>query len=394
MTIIESQPRPDLVRRATDLVDLIRKHSAWHEENRELHQEVLDALDDAELLKMRIPARYGGSVADLRTVVDVISELGRADGSVGWSCVSFTMASWLSSLLPDEAQDEIWADPNVRFCGSVDGRNGVAVPTEGGYILNGKWHFNTGSPHATWDAHFAMLMAPDAPPEPVLMVVPVSKLTLIDDWHTSGLRGTGSRTSVAKDLFVPEGWLVRMVPMLNGELFTELNADYQAWHVPFMQMAIAVASAPALGMARAAMEAFLERVQQREISYTHYERQSEAPITHLQVGEAAQLIDEASYHLYRMVDRLDTKSAAGEPWTVEEKAVARMDAGAVVGRSREAVDILANSAGASSIYSHLPLQRIQRDVGALHQHGIMYPNTNLETLGRVMLGLEPNTDFL
>jgi len=393
--LIESQPRPDLVRRAADLAGLIRGHAGWHEENRELHPEVVEALTGAGLTKMRVPARYGGSVPDLRTVVDVVSELARADGSVGWSCVSFTMAAWMSSLLPDEVQDEIWADPDVRFCGSVDGRNGLAVPADGGYILNGKWHFNTGSPHATWDAHFALLGTPDGNFEPVIAVVPVSSLTLVDDWHTSGLRATGSRTSIATDLFVPEGWLVRVLPMmLQGQFVTEINARYQAWQVPFMQMAITVASAPGLGMARAAQEAFLERAPKREISYTHYERQSEAPVTHLQVGEARQLIDEAAFHLYRQVERLDAKSASGEPWTVEDKAVARMDAGAVIGRSRQAVDILANAAGASSIYSHVPLQRIQRDIAALYQHGIMYPSTNLETLGRVLLGLEPNTDFL
>lgn len=394
MTLIESRPRPDLVRRATELVEPIRKHAAWHEEHRELHPEVLDALTEAGLLKMRIPARYGGSVPDMRTVVDVVAELARADGSVGWSCVSFTMASWLSSLVPDETQDAIWADPDVRFCGSVE-LNGIAEPTDGGYVLNGKWHFNTGSPHATWDAHFAMLRHPDGTAEPALAVVPVSELTFIDDWHTSGLRGTGSQTSVAKDLFVPEGWLVRMLPMaVEGKLATKLNAEYQAWHVPFMQMAITVASAPALGMARAALENYLELVPNRGITYTHYERQSEAPITHLQLGEAVQLIHEAEFHVYRMIERLDAKSASGEPWTNEEKAIARMDAGAAVGRAKQAVDLLANAAGASSIYSHVPLQRIQRDIGALHHHAIMYPFTNLETLGRVLLGLEPNTDFL
>lgn len=394
MTLIESQPRPDLVRRATDLVDFIRKYAEWHEENRELHPEVLAALDDADLLKMRVPARYGGSVPDMRTVVDVISELARGDGSVGWSCVSFTMASWLSSLVPDETQDEIWADPDVRFCGSVE-LSGLAEPTDGGYTLNGKWHFQTGSPHATWVAHFAVLKHPDGTGEPALAVVRLSDLTVIDDWHTSGLRGTGSRSTAAKDLFVPEGWLVRMMPMaLEGKFETKLNAEYQAWHVPFMQKAIAVAAAPALGMARAALESFLELAPKRGITYTHYERQSEAPVTHLNLGKAVQLIDEAELHLYRMVDRLESKSASGEPWSNEEKAVARMDAGAVVGRARQAVDILADSAGASSIYTHLPLQRIQRDIGALHHHAIMYPDTNLETLGRVLLGLEPNTDFL
>ncbi|XVS66492.1 acyl-CoA dehydrogenase family protein [Actinosynnema sp. CA-299493] len=394
MSLIMSQSRPDLVSRATGLVEMIRKHAGWHEEHRELHPEVLEALTDNELLKMRIPARYGGSVPDMRTVVDVIAELARADGSVGWTAVSFTMASWLSSLLPDEAQDEIWADPDVRFCGSVE-LNGVAEPTEGGYLLNGNWHFQTGSPHATWVAHFAVLKNPDGTGEPALAVVRLADLEVTDDWHTSGLRGTGSRSTAAKDLFVPEGWLVRVLPMaLEGKLETKLNAEYQAWRVPFMQMAIAVAAAPAIGMAHAALENFLERVPNRKITYTHYDRQADAPVTHLQLGEAIQLIGEAEYHLYRVVEGLEAKSASGEPWTVEEKAIARMDAGAAVGRAKQAVDILANAAGASSVYSHVPLQRIQRDIGVLQRHAIMYPNTNLETLGRVKLGLEPNTDFL
>ncbi|KOX19428.1 acyl-CoA dehydrogenase [Saccharothrix sp. NRRL B-16348] len=394
MSLIMSQSRPDLVSRATGLVEMIRKHAGWHEEHRELHPDVLDALTENELLKMRIPARYGGSVPDMRTVVDVIAELARGDGSVGWTCVSFTMASWLSSLVPDAAQDEIWADPDVRFCGSVE-LSGFAEPTEGGYLLNGNWHFQTGSPHATWVAHFAVLKNPDGTGEPALAVVRLADLIVTDDWHTAGLRGTGSRSTAAKDLFVPEGWLVRVLPMaLEGKLETKLNAEYQAWRVPFMQMAIAVAAAPAIGMARAALENFLERVPNRKITYTHYDRQSEAPVTHLQLGEAIQLISEAEFHLYRVVDLLEAKSASGEAWTVEEKAVARMDAGAAVGRAKQAVDLLADGAGASSIYSHVPLQRIQRDIGVLQRHAIMYPKTNLETLGRVKLGLEPNTDFL
>jgi alkylation response protein AidB-like acyl-CoA dehydrogenase len=392
--VIESPSRPDLVRQATDLVPLIRKHAEWTEENRVLHQEVLDAMTDTGLLAMRVPARYGGSVPDMRTVVDVISELARGDGSVGWTTVSFTIASWLAGLLPDEVQDEIWADPTVRLCGSV-GVNGLAVPTDGGYVLNGKWHFNTGSPHSTWDTHATLLAMPDGSYEPALAVVPMSSLTLVDDWYTSGLRGTGSRTSIAKDVFVPEGWLVRMLPVaLNNQHESKINAEYQAWQVPFLQFAITVASAPGLGMARAAQEAFLARIPTRGITYTYYERQSEAPITHLQVGQAAQLIDEAEFHLYRQVERLAVKALSGDLWSPEDRAVARMNAGAVIGRGREAVDILANAAGASAIYSDAPIQRIQRDIAALHQHGIMHPNTNLETLGRVLVGLEPNTDYL
>jgi 3-hydroxy-9,10-secoandrosta-1,3,5(10)-triene-9,17-dione monooxygenase len=394
MTIIESPPRTDMVRRATELIPLIRKHAEWHEENRRLHDEVLEGLDEAGILKMRVPVRYGGTVPDMETVVNVISELARGDGCVGWTTVSFTIASWMASLLPDEVQDEVFAEPGVRLCGSV-GMNGIAVPTKGGYILNGEWHFNTGSPHAQWDTHACLLAKEDGSYEPAIVVVPMSSLKFVDDWHVSGLRGTGSATTIAQDLFVPEEWLLNMIPVaMHSEHASVENAKYQAWRVPFLQFAITVASAPGLGMARHGLETFLDRIPNRAISNTHYQRQIEAPITHLQVGEAAAKIDEAEYHLYRQVKRLDTKSMTGEPWTLQEKALARLDAGLVVGRGQEAVGILAAASGASSIYNHVPIQRIDRDIRALALHGIMQPSTNLETYGRVLCGLEPNTDYM
>lgn len=394
MTIIEAPPRAELVSRATDLVPLIRQHVPWQEEHSVLHEETIQAMADAGLLKMRIPARYGGTAPDLRTVVDVVAELARADGSTGWTVSTMTIGAWLAGLLPDEAQDEIFADPDARFCGSV-GPNGVATPTEGGYILNGTWHFNTGTPHAKWDTHAIMIAAEDGNLIPGLAVVPVSDLTVLDDWDVSGLRATGSVTTIADNLFVPENRILNMIPMImNSQHASVLNADNTAWRVPFMQFAVAVAASPALGMARAAMENFMERLPNRGITYTNYEHQIDASLTHLQVAEAAMKIDEAEFHLYRQVERLDEKALTGEPWSVEDRAVARMDAGAVCARAKEAVDILNNASGGSSVYTRVPMQRIARDTQTIFLHGIMHPNTNLETYGRVLCGLEPNTFFL
>jgi 3-hydroxy-9,10-secoandrosta-1,3,5(10)-triene-9,17-dione monooxygenase len=394
MTITEAPPQADLRSRATDLVPLIREHVAWQEENRVLHTETLRAMGEAGLLTMRVPARYGGTMPDLSTLVDVIAELGRADGSVGWTVSTMTIGAWLAGLLPDAAQDEIFGDPNGRFCGSV-GPNGVATATEGGYILNGKWHFNTGTAHAKWDTHAIVIDAGDGNFIPGMAVVPVSDLTVIDDWDTAGLRATGSVTTIAENLFVPEERVLNMLPMIvSNQHASVINAEDPAWRVPFMQFAVAVAGSPALGMARAAMENFLERLPNRGITYTNYEHQIDAPLTHLQVAEAAVKIDESEFHLRRQVERLDAKARNGEPWSPEERAAARMDAAAVCARAKEAVDILYTASGGSAVYNSVPMQRIARDVQTINLHGIMHPNTNLETYGRVLLGLEPNTVFL
>ncbi|MBM9503193.1 acyl-CoA dehydrogenase family protein [Actinacidiphila acididurans] len=394
MTINEAPPQADLVSRATDLVDVIRKHVAWQEEHRVMHEEVLQEIIDAGILKMRVPMRYGGSEVDVRTVSAVISELARGDGAVGWTISTFTMGSWLAGLFPDEVQDEIFADPSVRICGGVN-PSGVATPTDGGVILNGRWHFVSGAPHSQWDMHSVQLVTEDGGWVPATVAVPMSDLEIVDDWHTAGLRATGSVSTIAKDLFVPQARVLPMEPvMMRGEHASKLNADSITWKLPFVQHATTVTSSSAVGMAKAAREAFFEKLPSRKISYTAYESQAEAPLTHLQVAEAAMKIDEAEFHVRRAAERLDTKVLAGEQWTIEERALSKLDAATACLRAKEAVDVLNTASGGSSIYWSQPMQRIERDIRALNLNGVLHPNSNAETYGRVLCGLEPNTTLL
>ncbi|MGM1062897.1 acyl-CoA dehydrogenase family protein [Saccharothrix sp. Mg75] len=395
MTITESAARPDTVRRAAELVGLVRGHAAWMEENRRLHPEVLAAVDGAGLLKLRVPARYGGLETDMATVVDVIAELSRGDGSLGWVFNAWMNGCWLAGLLPDEAQDEIFPDMGGVGIGLSVSPTGVAVPTAGGVRLDGKWAFCSGVLHGGWFAHSAVLAHDDGAREPVTVLVRASELTVVDDWHTAGLRATGSVTTLAEDLFVPDSRVVRMVPVLtSGEHRSRLNAPSPVWRAPFSPAASAVGSAPALGVARAAWDLFFERLPGRRITFTRYERQEEAPLTHLQVAEAAMKLDEAAFHVRRAAERVDTKVLAGEAWSTEERALSRVDMGAATQLAKEVVDVLKTASGGSSIYSGVPIQRIERDVLAINLHGVLHPNTNLELYGRVRCGLEPNTDLI
>jgi alkylation response protein AidB-like acyl-CoA dehydrogenase len=392
MTIIKRPTRAELVGRATDLVDLIRKHALWQEEHRILHEEVLRAVQDAGLLKMRIPVQYGGFESDVRTVCEVVAELARADGSVGWTIGTLTLASSQVGMFPDEVQDEILADPDVRICGTAS-PGGIAVPTEGGVILNGRWPFNTGAPLAQWDMHSSLLATEDGGYVPASIAVPMKDMTIVDDWYTAGLRATSSVTVVAQDVFVPQARVLPFLPVLmHAQHRSERNADSPTWKVQFVAWSAAVVSAPALGMAQAAQEVFLQRLPDRKITYTNYERQIEAPLTHLQVAEAAVKTDEAAFHLHRLSDRIDNNLLlTGENWTMEDRALTRMDAAAVCQRAKEAVDVLNTASGGSSLYSDVPIQRIHRDVQAINLNGLVHPNTNLELYGRVLCGLEPNT---
>lgn len=390
--IAKSPDRSDLVGRAAELVPLIASNAGKAEDSRRLADETVEALADSGILRMRVPARYGGYESDMTTVVDVLSELARGDGSTSWVASVYAISSWMVGLFPNHVQDEVFADPNVRISGILS-PTAMAVPTDGGVILNGKWVFNTGSLHSQWNANAAVLAGPDGEFQPIMTLIPMDELQIIDDWHTAGLRGSGSVSTVAQDVFLPHDRVLQMGPVIAG--VHQAEGDYAPiWKAPFMPTACATASATALGLAKAAKEAFFERLPGRKITYTHYENQSEAAITHLQVAEATQYIDEADFHAHRAATLIDTKGPTGEPWTLEERARARLDLGAVCSRAKQAVDILNTASGGSSIYHHVPMQRIERDVQTLNLHAVLHPNTNLELYGRVLCGLEPNTHYI
>jgi 3-hydroxy-9,10-secoandrosta-1,3,5(10)-triene-9,17-dione monooxygenase len=393
MEIAAAPTRTELVRRTSELVPLLQKNAIWSEENRRLHDDTIDALTDAGILKMRVPARYGGYESDMRTVVEVLAEIGRGDGSTSWTAAVWAVSSWMVGLFPDEVQDEIFSTPDVRISGILS-PTALAVPTAGGAILNGKWSFNTGSQQSHWNTNAAVLATPDGGHEPIMTAIPLADLDIIDDWHTSGLRGSGSVTTIARDVFVPQERILPIGPVMAGQHRSIANANSPVYRAPFMPTACTTVSAPALGLAKAAKDAFFERLPGRKITYTNYENQREAPLTHLQVAEAQVKIDEAEFHAYRAADLLDTKAPTGEPWTLEQRARVRLDLGAVCARAKEAVDIFNTASGGSSIYTSVPIQRIERDIQTINLHAILHPNTNLELYGRVLCGLEPNTLYV
>jgi alkylation response protein AidB-like acyl-CoA dehydrogenase len=385
--------REQLVRRASELAPVLRKHAPWSEENRRLHDESIEALADAGIFRMRVPTRYGGYESDTRTLVDVAGELGRADGSAAWTASVYWIPGWMTCLYPDEVQDEVFATPDVRVCGTLS-PTGMAAPVPGGVVLNGKWGFISGALHSQWQEVIAVLVGPDSEPMPIQALVPITDLQIVDDWYTAGLKGTGSVTTIAQDVFIPANRVLPLGAVLQGQHASTTNAGAAIYRAPLLPVAAASSVGTVVGLAKAAGDAFFQRLPDRKITYTDYASQREAPLTHLQVAEATLKTDQAEFHAHRLATTVDTKGVDGTPWTLPERARARADLGAVCRLAKEAVDILATASGGSSIYTDVPIQRIARDVQAVNLHALMHPNTNAELYGRVLCGLEPNTLYL
>ncbi|MBO1413354.1 acyl-CoA dehydrogenase family protein [Streptomyces sp. FH025] len=393
MTTVEAPTGAELVDRATKLIPLLQKHALWSDQNRRLHDEVVEALADAGFYRMRTPARYGGFESDARTMVDVSAELARGDGAVGWTTQVSWIPTWMAGMFPDEVQDEVFSTPDVRLCGTLS-PTGMATPVDGGYRVNGRWGFISGALHSHWQEIIVMAPTPDGGMQPLMGLVPMSDLAIVDDWHAAGLRGSGSVSTVAEDLFVPEARMIPLGAILQGQSASVANADSPMFRAPLLGVATASSVGTPLGLARAARDEFMLRLPNRKITYTAYDAQRDAAITHLQVAEAALKTDAAEFHGHRTAGLLDAKGASGEGWTLEERVRARADVGAVCQLAKEAVDLLAGASGGSSIYETAPIQRVARNIQAINLHALMYPQTAYELYGRVLSGLEPNSLYI
>jgi alkylation response protein AidB-like acyl-CoA dehydrogenase len=381
------------VSRVANLVPKLAANAPWEEENRRLHEANLEAMGAAGVYKIRVPKRYGGYEVDSATLLDVISELAKGDGASAWNASVWAISGWLAGHFPDHVQDEVFSSPDVRVCGVLS-PTASATPTKRGMTINGQWHFISGAWHSQWQAVLAMGPTPDGASQwPLMALVPMTDLSILDDWHTMGLRGTGSVSTVARDVFVPTDRVMPLVAILQQQSASAINPTSPVYRVPMMAAGCTAFTGTAVGMAKAAQATFMERLD-RKITYTEYASQREAPVTHLQVAEALFKIEEAEGHAARLAATADAKGEAGEPWSIEDRVRARGQLGRTFRLAKEATELLNDASGGQSIYSAAPIQRIARDLHALSMHSIMHSTTTAELFGRVLCGLGPNTMYV
>jgi alkylation response protein AidB-like acyl-CoA dehydrogenase len=382
-------PADGLLERTQTVLPLLADNAARTEQLRRVAPENMEALTDAGVFRMTVGKHFGGYESDLLTQYEVLSAISSACPSTGWVATILTAMLWNTGMFPDEAQDEVFSDPRVRVA-SVFAPGGQAVRSDGGVVVSGRWPFNTGCHHSQW-AILTALLDDGEGPAPASVLIPYDELEILDDWNATGMAGTGSNTTVAQDVFVPEHRILPIARQLTLDLPSVRHADNPYFHKPLVAFLIAQAAGAPVGTARGAFDAFTRRLPGRAITYTTYDDQSAAPVTHIELGEAAMKIESADAHARRANKLVNN---VGSSMSLEERARVRAHAAYATRLAREAVAVLFEASGASAIQLDVPIQRYQRDIQALANHAFLTAPTALELYGRVLVGLEPNTVFV
>jgi alkylation response protein AidB-like acyl-CoA dehydrogenase len=376
-----------LLLRIEEIKPILAAHVDETEANRRVAQANVDALTEAGAFKVTVPRRFGGYEMTIREKLEVSAAVAEACGSTGWVVALTNVCNWMASVLPDQAQQDIFgANPNAKVAGVLNPSPDVEK-VDGGYEVSGQWPWASGSWHADWA--LVGIVVPDAAGQPVdqaLAFIPMSELSIKDTWFVAGMKGTGSNTVIADKVFVPEHRLHSVPQALQNEYATE-HTDEALYRSSFIPVLTLILAGPQLGLGRAALRFVMDKAPKRGIAYTTFERQIDSTAFQLQIAHAATLIDTAHLHVWRAAADIDDAAAAGEKLSYVARARVRADTAYAITKIREAIDDLLSAHGASSFADISPLQRIWRDSSTAGRHAVVDPLVNQEVYGKALLGI-------
>ncbi len=374
--------REEALARARDLAARLGRYVGEAETNRRLPEAAVREMEASGLLPMVRPAHWGGFEMDWMTLLDCVAEVGKVSGSLGW-CFCFLMQhQWVLSYFPEAAQAAVYgrdADPRIVTSFGAFGR---AEPEPGGYKLSGDWSFGSGGDHCSW----AIVGAPVAAPQPGMrwFLLQPGQFSIRDTWNSVGLKGSGSNNIVVEGASVPEAFSLDLGAAYGGHAPGSKFLPGPLYQAPLSSQFQFGLLSPMMGVARGAMETFLEFSRDR-VGGLAGSKVAESPLLQARIGESAAELDAA----YAILDRISRGVMTGELATPAVAARVGRDFGLCGKLMVQAVDRLFAVAGARGLNEGNALGRHWRDIHAIANHVALNSETLFQGFGREALGLPP-----
>jgi alkylation response protein AidB-like acyl-CoA dehydrogenase len=374
--------------RANALAPKITAAASQTEIDRELTSEVVAALHEEDLFRMLMPRSVDGHELSPMIFVQAIEELAKSDASTAWCVAQTSIASTIcASLAPETAYELFGANRQALLAMGPPHPSGKAVAASGGYRITGTWQFASGSRHATWMAAHCPVYDPDGMPRvdnngiPVerTLIFPKSDAKIIDVWHVMGLRGTGSDSYSASDLFVPE----QRTMSTFGRNPAERRERGPLYQFTVFQLFGASFASIAIGIARTALDAFIELAKQKS-PYGAKHLLRDNAVIQSQIGFAQSQLASARIFLHHALDEI-WKGACAGAITIEQRMQLRMASSHATFQARQVVDTAYHAAGATAIFETNPFERRFRDVHTVSQQ-VQAHLSVFEAIGQHYLG--------
>jgi indole-3-acetate monooxygenase len=383
----------DAVTRAHGIVELLRASANRIEEARALPGDIVAALHEARLFRLLLPQSLGGDELHLKTLAQVIEVIAGADASTAWCLgqgAGCAMAA--ASLRPEVARRLFGPGDAVLAWGA--GIHGKALAVDGGYRVTGKWTFASGCANATLLGGHSYIFEKDGTPRKRAdgrqldrsLLFLKSKAAIHDVWHTLGLKGTASYSYEVENLFVPEH------ETIDREEPKEVVEPGTLFVFPATLAYAAAFSALMLGIAQGLVSE-LEALAMTKTPRASASSLRESPVFQCQFALLEARLRASRAYLHSTLDQIWDKVAVTRRLPIEERAKLKLATTYVINQGVEIATEAYRAAGQTAIFTTNPFEQRLRDALTASQQVQGRPS-NFITIGRVMLGLPPDTTLL
>jgi len=380
MTTMTSRVAHEAARSIEQLVDEIAAlHSqfdataAESEELGDAPQALVDLMRQIRVPMIKAPLEVGGDRLLLADQCRYFTALSYSNPTAAWTGFNHAgAAAAAGSRLSDEGIDLLFGSDPSPFLAAVAIPTGTFTRVDGGVLMNGTWNYASGVRHADW----AMLTAIEAVEQPsvTLAVIRTADATVHGDWNVMALKGTGSVSITAKDVFVPTALTVDpMEPPKRGGAIYGLNYP------------IFVAGEN-LGFTFGVCRRFIDElvVYARCKSLCFDGRLADRCAFQYELGKSSQQLQAVQAHALATLATVDDAMENDKEFTARgEAAVAAMTAYCTE-TAISAISRLMSFAGAGALFNTSPLQRCFRDAQGSAQH-LVASNQSLDRYGAVLL---------
>jgi alkylation response protein AidB-like acyl-CoA dehydrogenase len=380
----------ELAARAHALVPELSAGARDAEQQRQVPVATMAKVKRAELHRLCQPKLFGGFEYGGETLIDIALPLASACAATAWCTIVAAGHHWLLAKFDRQAQEDVWgADAHAMLCGSY-APTGQATSEAGGYRLTGKWSFASGCDHASWAIVGGII--PGDKPRPAFFLIPAADYAIEDDWFTSGLSGTGSKTVASSGCFVPTHRIIDFTAAMGGAAPGVALHESPLYRLPLVSYVATLLGSVAVGAAQSAVRDYQDRIKVRETRGAiagGRMRMADFATIQVRVGEAAACAATAETLLRNIMRSLDKAAGAGRAMSTEERITLRRDQAFAVKLAIQATDALNASTGGAGLYLADPVQRAWRDANAVGRHVSLNWDAVGTMYGQMVLGLPP-----
>ncbi|SKG02301.1 Putative hydroxylase [Mycobacteroides abscessus subsp. bolletii] len=389
-TIVSMTER--VIDRINDLAGQLREQAWEAEKLGRLPDETAKMLKAAGPIRLLQPQKYGGYEAHPREFAETVMATAALDPASGWICGVVGVHPWQVAFADSRVAEEMWGEDRDIWMASPYAPTGVAKPVDGGYIFNGRWQFSSGTDHCDWIILGAMLGDADGtpimPPKMLHMILPRADYQIVEDsWNVVGLRGTGSKDIIVKDVFVPSYRVMDGDQVIDGTAQRDAGMTDTLYRMPWSTMFPLGISSAVIGIAEGALAAHLEY--QRERVGAQGTAVKDDPYVLFAIGEAAADINAARQEILANVDKIWGIVDSGKEVSFADRAAGRRTQVRAAWRAVMAVDQIFSRSGGNAMRLDKPLQRYWRDAHTGLAHAIHVPSTVFHASALSSLGIEP-----